>query len=121
MMDEEIYHLNRVGAPRVHRRLTNKGWFHFPEPNLLVSPNKRRPDDRKKMELEHGSKVIHPGWSYQIKENTSLQIRIVAENGLRVLSPLIDILLLAPCHPHPGSQAIPLHDSSIALGFRGQG
>lgn len=68
-MDEEIYHLNRVGAPRVHRRLTNKGWFHFPGPNLLVSPNKRRPDGnpwirqetiRKKMELEHGSKVIHP-------------------------------------------------------------
>lgn len=129
-MGEEIYHLNRVGAPRVHRRLTNKGWFHFPEPNLLVSPNKRRPDDnpwirqetiRMKMELEHGSKVIHPDWSYQIKENTSLQIRIVAENGLRVLSPLIDLLLLAPCHPHPGAQAIPLHDSSIALGFRGEG
>ena len=52
--------------------------------------------------------------------NLSLQIRIAAENGLKVLSSLINLLLLAPCHPHSSAQAIPLQDSIIGLGFRGR-
>lgn len=53
-------------------------------------------------------KLYNQIWLCQIKENTSLQIRVVAENGLKVLSPLIDLLLLVPCHSPPGCTSDPL-------------
>ena len=66
MTDEEIYHVNRVGAPRVQ---PTKVGFTSQSPTSLFLPNKRQPNDnpwirqetiRKKMELEHGEYSYTP-------------------------------------------------------------
>lgn len=74
------------GAPRIHQRLVSHPRAQPPCFSKMIRQGQK--NDWK----ENGDRLI---WFYQIKENISLQIRIVAENGLKVMSPLLDLLLLA--------------------------